>query len=103
MQVVALIDRAGTLTADEINRLYAAGDAAWYAAGDAAWYAAGNAAWDAARDAAWNAARDAARDAALALVGRDLIGGTFTQQHYDTLTGPWRKAIGPIHPDDEVL
>jgi hypothetical protein len=38
----------------------AAWDAAWAAARDAAW----DAAWDAARDAAWDAARDAAWDAA---------------------------------------
>ena len=44
------------------------------------------------------------RDAAGALVVRDLIGQHgFTQEHYDTLTGPWRKVIGPVHPDDAVL
>jgi len=48
--------------------------------------------WDAARDAAWDAAR--------ALTVRDLIGDTFTQAHYDALTGPWRKTLGPLHPDD---
>jgi hypothetical protein len=104
---------------------YAARDAAWYAAREAAWdaardaarYAAWNAAWDAARDAAryaaWNAARYAARyaardaaryaarDAAGALAVRDIIGQNgFTQEHYDILAGPWRTAIGPVHPDD---
>jgi hypothetical protein len=37
----------------------------------------------------------------LALAVRDLIGEHgFTQAHYDTLTGPWRTVIGPVHPDD---
>jgi hypothetical protein len=95
--IVALVRRASVLTADEVQRLDAAGDAA----GDAAWAAAR----DAARDAAWAAARDAAWDAAWAaaraLVVRDLIGEHgFTQAHYDTLTGPWRTVIGPVHPDD---
>lgn len=54
--------------------------------------------------AAWDAAGYAARDAAWALVVRDLIGrGRFTQEHYDILTGPWRKVVGPIHPDDEDM
>ena len=75
-EVAALIDRAGRLTATEARSL----DAAWSASWDAAWYA------------AW------------ALVVRDLIGSHgFTQQHYDTLSGPWRKAVGPIHADDEAL
>ena len=111
--VVALIARAGALTAGEADRLGAARDAAWdaawAAAGDATWDAAGAAARAAARDAARVAARDAARDAAwvaardaaLALVVRDLIGQHgLTQDHYDTLTRPWRTVIGPIHPDD---
>jgi hypothetical protein len=38
---------------------------------------------------------------AVALNARDLIGQHgFTQEHYDALTGPWRKTIGRIHPDD---
>ena len=82
----------------------AAGDAAWAAAWDAARDAARAAAWDAARAAAWAVARDAAWAAARALVVRDLIGSDgFTQDHYDTLTGPWRKVIGPAHPDDGPL
>jgi len=71
-KVAALIERAGRLTRDEVNRLDAARDAAWcaarYAARDAARcaarYAARDAARHAARDAARYAARDAARDAA---------------------------------------
>ena len=59
-EVMALIDRAARLTADEAQRLRAARAAAGAAARDAAW----DAARDAARDAAWAAARDAARAAA---------------------------------------
>jgi hypothetical protein len=82
----------------------AARDAAWDAARDAAWDAAWGAAWDAARDAAWGAAWVAASGAARALPVRDLISKNgFTQEHYDILTGPWRKAIGPLHADDAPL
>ena len=45
----------------------------------AAWYAAGDAAWS--------------------LVARDLI----SAEHYTALTGPWRSALGPIHPDDDDM
>src|SRR5579885_2159758 len=117
-EVVALIERAGRLIADEMQRLDAAWDAAWgaaryaawgaarYAAGDAAGdaarYAAGDAAWDAAwcaaRYAAGDAARDAARDAAWAAAGdaasafvvRDLI----SDEDFRTLYGPWESVIG---------
>ncbi len=44
--------------------------------------------------------RPAGDEAGRALLARDLIGDVFTQAHYDFLTGPWRKAIGPVHPDD---
>jgi hypothetical protein len=123
--IVALVRRAAVLTPDEAERLAAARDAARAAARDAAWVAAGAAAWDAAwdaagdaageaaraaagaaawaaaRDATWEAAGAAAGAAAWALVVRDLIGQHgFTQEHYDLLTGPWRTAIGPVHPDD---
>ena len=82
----------------------AARGAAWGAAWGAARYAARGAARDAARDAARGAAWGAARDAARGAVVRDLIGQYgFTQEHYDTLTGPWRKVIGPVHPDDADL
>jgi hypothetical protein len=120
-EVVALISRASALTGDEVGRLGAAWDAALYAAArgaargtalgaawDAAWDAAGarvaawGAAWDAARGAAGDAARVAARVAAGALVSRDLIGESpgWDQAAYDLLTGPWRQAIGPVHPGD---
>lgn len=50
------------------------------------------------------AAGAAARAAAWALVVRDLIGQHgFTQEHHDTLTGPWSKVIGPVHPDDAAV
>ena len=76
IQVAALIERASRLTADDARRLYAAIGAA--------------------RGAALYTARDAVRGAARGLVVRDLI----VTEHYDTLTMPWRTAIGPIHPDD---
>jgi len=127
-EIVALVRRISTLTADEADQLdaarwaiasgasakrvasNAARNAAWNATQDAASNAASNAAWN----AAWNAANKAARDAAptgagsvattaaAALTVRDLISEHgFTQAHYDTLTGPWRKVIGRVHPDDE--
>jgi len=78
----------------------AARDAVWDAARDAVW----DAVWDAAWDAAWGAARDAARDAVWGAVTRDLIGQYgYTQDHYDTLTRPWREALGRLHPDDADL
>ncbi len=57
-----------------------------------------------ARFAARFAARDATR-VAVALVVRDLIDEDteWNQAAYDLLTGPWRRVIGPVHPDDEVL
>lgn len=115
-ELVALIERCRTLTADEVAQLYTAreapGRAAWDATQNAAWDAARGAAretaWETAWYAAWDSTRDAtqyaARDAARALVVRDLVGqGRFTQEHYDLLTGPWRRTIGPIHPDDTPL
>ena len=112
-QVAALIECCRTLSAAELDRLYTA----WYAAGYAARYAARHAARDAAgyaaryaaRAAAGYAARDAAGDAAgdtaCALTVRDLIGQRdgWDQAAYDALTGPWRRTIGPIHPDDEAV
>ena len=96
--VVALIERARTLTIKEARRMDAARPAAWYAAwyaaGAAARYAAGAAARPAALaaawDAAWDAARDAAGDAAGALVVRDLI----SHEHFETLVAPWVAGVG---------
>lgn len=90
--VIALMDRCRALTHGEATRLAAAQAAVWDAARDAARAAVWAAVWAAARDAAWAAARDAA----WGLVARGLI----ATAHYDTLTGPWRTTIGPIHPDD---
>jgi hypothetical protein len=90
MAVVAVIERARTLTADELDSLTAARDAAWGAARDAAWGAARDAAWDAARGAARDAAWGAARDAALAELTSDLI----TPEQYAALIGPWRSVVG---------
>jgi hypothetical protein len=106
--VVRLIDRAASLTRDEAVQLAASRAAAASAAVRAASYAAWDAAEDAGREAAaytaWIAAWYAAGVAARALVVRDLIGSSgFTQAHYDLLTGPWRKVIGPVHPDDAEL
>lgn len=83
-EVANVIHRAQLLTPTEARDLAAAWCAAWCAARGAAQYAAWDAAW--------------------ALVVRDLIGRHgFTQAHYDTLTGPWRKVVGPVHPDDADL
>ena len=127
--VRALIARAALLTSDEAIRLSeawratqasalsAAWGAAWGAARDAARAAAGAAAGAAARAAlgaalgaaagaaalgaaALGAVWNAAGGAAGALAVRHLIGPSFTQEHYDLLTGPWRAVIGPVHPDD---
>ncbi len=106
-QVAALIERVKTLTPEEARRLDAERDAAreWAryvasrAARHAARYATRYAASDAARRAAWYATRYAASDAAGALLVRDLI----PTEQYDILTGPWRRDIGPIHPDDPTL
>jgi hypothetical protein len=114
--VAAFIDQAEAVTTTDWDTARGISwDAAFYAAWDAARDAAAAraatrdaaqvAAWDAARGAAaapvaaWHAAR-----VAVALVVRDLIGTSgFTQDHYDTLTRPWRTTIGPVHPDDANL
>ena len=67
--VAALIERARSLTADEIQRLVAA--------------------WDAAGAAARGAAVDAAGDAAGGLVVRDLI----TPEQFGVLYGQWASVI----------
>ena len=123
VQIAALIERAKTLTPAEVQDLCATWAPTWAptryaalaAARDAAWCATRGATWDTTRAATWAAARAVARyyswdatgaaaDAAVGLVVRDLIGHHgFTQEHYDTLTMPWRTMIGPIHPDDEAI
>jgi hypothetical protein len=122
--VLALVERARTLTGDEITALAdtwtatrdamaTARDAAMdtrsprarfsagYASG-AAWSATRSShTWRAARLADWCAARIARAaviDAALALALR----GDIPRDRYRTLTGPWAEVIGPAHPDDLV-
>ena len=103
VEVVALLDRAAKLTAEEVEGLSAARDAwdatAWNAAWNAARVAAGVAARGAARVAARDAARDAAGDAAgdaaaidaaIATLTRDLI----TSENYDVLMAPWLAVMG---------
>ena len=115
-EIIAQVRAVSGATPEQIEDLAAARAAAWDAAWGAAQAAARGAAWDAARaaardaalgaawDAAWDAARAAARDAALGLVTRDLIGtGTYTQEHYNLLTGPWRQVMGPLHADDQQV
>ena len=81
MQIAAFIERCATLTADDVRRLVGA--------------------WVGARGTAWVATRDATRG----LLLRDLIGQRpgWDQAAYDLLTGPWRRTIGPIHPDDAEM
>ena len=113
-EIVAQVRVISGATPQQLSDLAAAwdaADAAWSAAADAAWSAAwdaagsaarsaaGAAAGAAARTAAGDAAEDAAGDAAGALATRDLIGTAgYTQEHYDLLTGPWRKVFGPLRP-----
>jgi hypothetical protein len=114
-EVAALIEIAKQLKEDEIRQLAAvrsvitdmtittAKSAAWAAARAttpsmrAAWFA-----WDYAADVArslnvdidgWYAAM-ATGEASLALVIKDLVGKHgFTQEHFDTLYGPWHEVI----------
>lgn len=119
VEVAALIERCKTLTSDKFNNpvtirtasamaasradaLNADRDAAWDADRDASWEAVWRAAWEATIDTTNNVSWNAA-SAAVALLCRDLIGTDFTQAHYDLLTGPWRRVIGPLHPDDPDL
>ena len=65
-EVVAIIERAGRLTAEEAKRLAASRAASWAAS--------------------W---------AALATLTRDLIGKHgYTREHHDLLMGPWLEVIG---------
>ena len=101
-QIDALIVRAGRLTSVECDRLATA--TVRFEVRVAVRVAVRGAARDAARDTDWDAAWFAA-DVAVALVVRDLIdeGTRWDRAAYDLLTGPWRRIIGPIHPDDEVI
>ena len=77
--VIAVIRRSAILTPTEVTDLAAA------------WSAARGAAWDAAYAAAWSAAWSAARGAVVS----DLVGQRgLTQDHLDTLMGPWVRVLG---------
>lgn len=122
--VVALIERAKVLTADEFVRLrdmcleanpltrnieqaatFAARLDTFVAAGKAAFVAAEQR-WSAIGDGvddepSWDSACYAVEDAAHALVARDLIGQhNVTVEDYEAATAVWRTVIGPVHPDD---
>ena len=113
VQIAAFIERCATLTADDVRRLVGAWVGARGTAWDTAWDAAWVGAWVGARGTAWVATLDAAqgtawvatRDATRGLLLRDLIGQRpgWDQAAYDLLTGPWRRTIGPIHPDDAEM
>lgn len=112
-EVIALIERAQTLTQDELKEM----DAVWttlsHTAWDYAWAVSdrdfasdtvGCAVTNIKHDAPWDARYVSVIDAGLALIVRDLIGkGEFTQEHYDTLSRPWRTVVGPLHPDDAKM
>jgi hypothetical protein len=106
LEIVALIRRMYELTAGQWDALAAASQAAswtasWVASRDASWTASLAASRDASRAASRDASWTASWTASWALSLRDLIGKHgFTQEHYDTLTGPWRKVVGKLHPDD---
>lgn len=107
-QIVELVRTMFTLTSAQWERL----DASWDANRDTSWAASQTVSQTAGRVAGRNVARDAGRavgwdagmGAVMALNIRDLIGQYgFTQEHYDTLTGPWRRVVGGLHPDDADL
>lgn len=107
-EIVALVRRAATLTADEAlslaSSLEAPRGAARKAIQRAAWEAVFQSTWLAAGETAFDAAGYVAWEAAGALSMRHLIGEHgFTQEHYDILTGPWATVIGKVHPDDKAL
>lgn len=115
-QVAALIERRESLTSADAKRL----DAAWsnnYRGNYCSWREARGVAYYHGRAAAWEAAAIrspamktrglncrfanaavAAEAAISALVSRDLI----SREDYEALTGAWRHAIGPLHPDDDA-
>lgn len=118
--VVAILDRAAELTAEEVENLAAAWRAARGVAWDAVWDVAQRAAWDAAWevarragrsaawraawevarravwDAAWRAAWDVARRVALDAAGATLVRDLISTEHHDQLIGPWRAVMGDL-------
>lgn len=117
-ELVALIRRAAVITQEEAERIHAtcpsARTASWTASRIASMSASRIESWTASRIALRIALRSALRiesriaatyaatNASAALVVRDVIGQHgFTQQHYDTLTRPWRTFVGKLHPEDK--
>jgi len=130
--VVSLVHRAATLTSGQCTVLSSAGAKLMAPANESVLYAHrhGLAARKAAREATWSAianrwpavseytpsaahlitlkavrsAWPAVRNTVDAVESRHLIGQyKFTQEHYDTLTRPWRSVVGPLHPGDTKL
>jgi hypothetical protein len=103
--VVHFIRRVGTLSRSEVAEL----QEAWDVLGDDAVKAVKQVRWLTPKemdlDATWGSvggAAGAVGAAVLALVVRDLVGdGGITKGHYDAMTLPWRKVIGPVHPNDK--
>ena len=96
--VAKVIEVTRAATADQLNSMAAAWDAARAAAWDAAWDAAWAAAWAAARDAAWDAARDAAWDAARDAAWTYLVRDKITEEQFRILAGPWISVFGEVRP-----
>jgi len=130
--VVSLVHRAATLTPGQCTALSSAGVELRGPANKSVLYAHwhGLAARAAAREATWSAiandgpaafgyapsavylakleaaksAWPAVRNTVDAVESRHLIGQyKFTQEHYDTLTRPWRSVVGPLNPGDTQL
>lgn len=112
--IVALVRRAAILTDTEIHRLRAKFIAAntdehahaRKASHTATWIVFRGNARKTANRVVSNSTDEAAwlplLDAVSALVIRDFIGSYgFTQAHYDLLTAPWARVIGPAHPNDK--
>jgi hypothetical protein len=121
--VVALVRRVGSLTDSDRQMLLEAAeltipfsdtsdlsqhvvDAAHDTGSYAQLYCARGAAWDTLTQSAArfsDAELEAVFNAVAALVLRHLVGTCgFEQVHYDSLTYPWRAAVGPLHPDDSA-
>jgi hypothetical protein len=115
--IEALLERVEAATEDEIGRLHAFTGRVCTNDYTVTWYTARHSGrgseWDTVVDAcsdliirvakgpAWYGALRIAQYSALGLAVRDLIGSYgFTQEHYDDLTGPWRKVVGKVHPND---
>ncbi len=110
--VVSIIDQYDRFTSATKDALYRARGNAWFDAYNNIWAVAGGGRADraglrAARRALSDRLGDwcggaAAYGAALAVLTRHLIGTEVTQADYDSVTEPWRRVVGPAHPDDRV-